>query len=60
MKSLGVRGQHGPGWLIGVFERMGEDPGSSAYVKPDTDDVWAFLGEMKKWLVDPQRKGIPD
>ncbi len=58
MKSLGAAG-HGPSWLIDMFEKMGEDPADSAYVRPSSDDVWAFLGEARKWLVDPNRKGIP-
>lgn len=58
MKNLGASG-HGPAWLIEVFERMGEDPTSASYVRPDTSDVWGFIYEIRKWLVDPTRKGIP-
>ena len=58
MKSLGASG-HGPAWLIDVFERMGEDPSHPNYIRPDTGDVWAFLRDIKSWLVDPARKGIP-
>lgn len=58
VKGLGANG-HGPSWLIEVFERMGEDSTTSAYVRPTSDDVWAFLYEVRKWLVDPARKGIP-
>ena len=58
MKSLGASG-HGPAWLIDVFERMGEDPSNPNYVRPDTGDVWAFLRDIRSWLVDPTRKGIP-
>ena len=58
MKSLGASG-HGPAWLIDVFERMGEDPSNPNYVRPDTGDVWAFLRDIRSWLVDPARKGIP-
>lgn len=52
-------GRHGPSWLIGIFEKMGEDPADPVYVKPRNDDVWLFLSAVKKWLVDPNRKGIP-
>lgn len=52
-------GRHGPSWLIGIFEKMGEDPADAGYVKPQIDDVWLFLSIVKKWLVDPNRKGIP-
>ena len=58
MKSLGASG-HGPAGLIDVFERMGEDPSNPNYVRPDTGDVWAFLRDIRSWLVDPTRKGIP-
>lgn len=51
---------HGPAWLISIFEKMGEDPDSAAYLKPTTDDVWAFMQNLNAWLVDPNRKGIPD
>jgi len=58
MKSLGATG-HGPAWLIDIFERMGEDPSNANYVRPNADDVWAFLRDLRNWLVDPARKGIP-
>ena len=50
---------HAPGWLISVFEKMGEDPDAPDYLKPTDDDVWAFIRQIKNWLVDPNRKGIP-
>lgn len=58
MKNLGATG-HGPGWLIDVFERMGEDPSKPNYVRPNGNDVWAFVRDIRSWLVDPGRKGIP-
>lgn len=58
MKDLGATG-HGPAWLIDVFERMGEDPSNADYVRPDIGDVWAFMRDVRGWLVDPERKGIP-
>lgn len=58
MKHLGTKG-HGPSWLIGIFEQMGEDPASASYVKPSDDDVWEFLSKVKAWLIDVNRKGIP-
>lgn len=50
---------HGPAWLIETFEKMGDDPDSDFYLKPSNDDVWAFLGKVKNWLVNQRRKGIP-
>jgi len=58
LKTLGATG-HGPAWLIDIFERMGEDPSNASFVRPNTDDVWAFLRDIRNWLVDPTRKGIP-
>lgn len=55
---LGAKG-HGPMWLVDVFERMGADPTSGNYIKPGNDDAWAFLNEIRKWLMEPKRKGIP-
>jgi Predicted ATPase len=58
LKFLGVTG-HGPTWLIGIFEKMGEDPEATHFVKPAEGDVWAFLSKVKSWLMNANRKGIP-
>jgi AAA domain, putative AbiEii toxin, Type IV TA system len=58
LSSLGATG-HGPNWLIDIFEKMGEDPESQDYLTPSDEDVWLFLGEIKKWFVNPIKKGIP-
>lgn len=58
LKSLNATG-HGPNWLVEVFEKMGEDPNSSDYVKPSEGDVWAFIEKISVWFFNPQRKGIP-
>jgi hypothetical protein len=58
VQHLGIGG-HGPSWLIGVFEKMGEDPASANYVRPNDEDVWAFLSKVKGWLIDANRRGIP-
>ncbi|MCH7501661.1 MAG: AAA family ATPase [Nitrospinae bacterium] len=50
---------HGPIWLIEAFEKMGEDPDDKNYLHPDIDDVWAFIGGIKSWLTNANRKGIP-
>jgi hypothetical protein len=49
LSSLGATG-HGPNWLIDIFEKMGEDPESQDYLTPSDEDVWLFLGEIKKWV----------
>jgi hypothetical protein len=59
LPTLGASG-HGPGWLIEIFEKMGEDPSSSSYVMPTQGDVWEFVAGVKKWFTNPNRKGIPE
>lgn len=59
LKQLGATG-HSPKWLIEIFEKMGEDSNSADYVKPSNDDVWEFIGRIKNWFTNPNRKGIPD
>ena len=46
-------------WLVDAFQKMGEDPDDSSYMRPGGDDVWLFLSEIKHWLSNPRRKGIP-
>jgi len=58
LKEVGATG-HGSGWLIQMFEKMGEDPERDSYLKPGIDDVWEFILSIKKWLSNPRRKGIP-
>lgn len=58
LKDLQVTG-HGPKWLVEVFERMGENPESQDYVKPEDGDVWAFIEGIKLWTSSVSRKGIP-
>lgn len=58
LKHLSATG-HGPKWLIEVFEKMGENPDDPGYVRPAEDDVWAFMYEIRSWLDNPRRKGIP-
>lgn len=58
VKSLDVKG-HGPSWLVNIFEKMGDDPESNDYINPTDEDVWAFMGLIKEWLTNPDRKGIP-
>lgn len=58
LKELNGSG-HGPNWLVEIFEKMGEDPISSDYLKPRDGDVWNFIDGISKWFFDPRRKGIP-
>ncbi|WP_189340237.1 MULTISPECIES: AAA family ATPase [unclassified Mesorhizobium] len=46
-------------WLRQIFEAMGGDPASADYVRPAEGDVWDFVGYMKRWLSNSNRRGIP-
>jgi predicted ATPase len=46
-------------WLRSIFEKMGSDPSQPAYVTPGSGDVWAFIEQLRTWLIDPRRRGIP-
>lgn len=59
LKPLHAAG-HGPQWLMDIFQKMGEDPNDTSYIRPSTDDVWDFIGLIKKWAENPIRKGIPE
>lgn len=50
--------RHGPGWIIQAFEKMGENPYESNYLKPSDGDVWDFFRTVSNWVSDPLRKGI--
>jgi len=58
LPNLAISG-HGPSWLVDIFQKMGTDPEQSDYVLPSDDDVWSFMAEVKNWLSNPSRKGIP-
>jgi predicted ATPase len=58
IKNLKVSG-HGSKWLIDIFLKMGEDPDSDDYLKPGLGDVWDLIGNIKNWLDNNDRKGIP-
>lgn len=51
---------HGQKWLIDIFEKMGNDPENSNYMKPKNEDVWEFLHYIKKWISNSNRKGLPN
>lgn len=58
VSELGATG-HGPSWLINVFEKMGENPEDTAYLRPSDDDIWKFMSQVRCWLINPSRAGIP-
>lgn len=58
LKHLNASG-HGSNWLIDIFSKMGDNPEDANYTKPTNGDVWDFMGEIKKWVENPNKKGIP-
>lgn len=58
LKFLGATG-HGSGWVVNIFEKMGDNPETSTYIRPTEGDVWEFIASIKRWLYDSKRKGIP-
>lgn len=60
LKPLGTTASHSPEWLIEIFEKLGEDPLSSTYIKPSTGDIWDFMSKIKTWFSNPTRKGTPE
>jgi hypothetical protein len=58
LKNLGASG-HGSNWLIDIFTKMGDNPDIEGYIKPSNNDVWDFMGELKIWIENINRKGIP-
>ncbi|MCT4236445.1 ATP-binding protein [Elizabethkingia anophelis] len=58
LKDIGAS-SHGSNWLINIFEKMGENPDDINYLKPSNGDVWDFIGDLKVWLSNENRKGIP-
>lgn len=59
LSSIGVSFDPKRTWLTRIFSSMGTDPTAPDYVSPRSDDVWEFMGKIKKWIDNPKRKGIP-
>jgi ABC-type lipoprotein export system ATPase subunit len=49
LRHLGVGG-HGADWLVNIFEKIGQSETASSYLKPGSDDIWAFLGRIAAWV----------
>ncbi|MEN5378785.1 ATP-dependent nuclease [Sphingobacterium kitahiroshimense] len=58
LKPMNVTG-HGSKWLIEMFSKMGENPEIAGYIRPSDGDVWDFIGNVKCWIENISRKGIP-
>jgi len=59
LASLSVSRNKGA-WLTTIFEAMGEDSSLPGYAHPTAGDVWDFIGSIRSWVANPNRKGIPD
>lgn len=59
LNHLGASGEKSK-WLIDTFEKMGDSLDQLNYVKPSSGDVWDFIGNAKNWLINSQRKGMPE
>jgi len=46
------------GWVARAFDRLGNDPKSSSYVRPNDGDVWEFMRKVASWIADTSRKGM--
>lgn len=51
---------HGPVWLIEKFKLMGSHQTDADYLFPGDNDVWNFIEDIKKWIDNPARKGMPE
>jgi len=60
MQASGAKRSDKAKWLLEVFAYMGADPDLPGYLKPSDDDVWSFVSELKTWIDNPLRLGIPD
>lgn len=60
LKFLGTTSTHSPDWLIEIFQKLGEDPTLTSYIRPSSGDVWEFIEKIKNWFTNPGRKGIPE
>ena len=58
LPELGASG-HGQLGSSMFFRRWERDPEGESYLRPRINDVWSFLAEIKNWLSNPERKGIP-
>ncbi|MCX6601006.1 MAG: AAA family ATPase [bacterium] len=58
MPLLAVSG-HGPQWLVEIFTKMGDDPLSPNYLRPQANDVWQFIEGVAAWIANPKRTGMP-
>lgn len=44
-------------WLREALDRLGQDPRSESYVRPEKGDIWDFMRRVNAWILDPDREG---
>ncbi len=44
-------------WFKQALDRLGWDPDTPEYAKPETGDIWDFMRQVNAWILDPHRKG---
>lgn len=56
LSALSVPGKK-TDWTIAMLERLGSDPMDASYVRPESGDVWEFIGKVVAWIRSPNRRG---
>ena len=44
-------------WLGEALKRLGQDPDSEGYARPEDGDIWDFVRSINAWILDPEREG---
>lgn len=44
-------------WLRSALDRLGTDPKATGYARPTAHDIWQFIRDVNRWIVDPDRDG---
>jgi hypothetical protein len=44
-------------WLHQALDRLGIDPEAEGYARPAKDDIWQFVREINRWILDPNHDG---
>lgn len=53
LQALGVSRSDKSKWITKIFEQLGASPDNATYVRPGTDDVWAFIDAIESWIAKP-------
>lgn len=44
-------------WLRMALDRLGVDPEAEGYARPTNDDIWQFMRDVNRWILNPDREG---